>query len=72
MYNRNAMTPDPRVARAVEMLREEYGAQARAVARAPGRLEIFGAHTDYNEGYVAAIAIEQAAVVATYRSYRLQ
>lgn len=46
------------------MLREEFDAQASTVARAPGRLEIFGAHTDYNEGYVAAIAIEQAAVVA--------
>jgi len=48
----------------VEILREEFGAHASTVARAPGRLEIFGAHTDYNEGYVAAIAIEQAAVVA--------
>ncbi len=48
----------------MEILREEFGAQASTVARAPGRREIFGAHTDYHEGYVAAIAIEQAAVVA--------
>lgn len=34
------------------------------MSRAPGRLELFGAHTDYNEGYVAAIAIGQAAVAA--------
>ncbi len=49
---------------AVTALRTRLGARAEVIARAPGRLEVLGAHTDYNEGFVTAIAIEQATVVA--------
>lgn len=55
---------DQRAVRACELLRRHFGARAQVVARAPGRLELFGAHTDYNEGFVVAMAIGQAAVVA--------
>jgi len=67
LYNRSTAPgagDDPRVTRARELLRSTYGVGAQTVARAPGRLELFGAHTDYNEGYVASIAIRQAAVAA--------
>ncbi|MFW5866257.1 MAG: galactokinase [Armatimonadota bacterium] len=37
------------------------------VARAPGRLEVLGGHTDYNEGFVLAVATEQATVIAAAR-----
>ena len=40
------------------------GREPAVVARAPGRLEVLGGHTDYNEGFVLAVATEQATAVA--------
>ena len=36
-----------------------YGATPTVAARAPGRLEILGNHTDYNQGFVLSCAVEQ-------------
>ncbi len=36
-----------------------YGRPATGAAQAPGRLEILGNHTDYNEGWVLSCAVEQ-------------
>ncbi len=36
-----------------------YGAPPTVIARAPGRLEILGNHTDYNQGFVLSCAVEQ-------------
>lgn len=55
------------VAAARRGLRAHFGRCAEVVARAPGRLEVLGGHTDYNEGLVTAIAIERATVVAGAR-----
>ncbi len=52
---------------AVAALQARLGAQVEIAARAPGRLEVLGAHTDYNEGFVTAIAVERATVVAAAR-----
>jgi galactokinase len=38
---------------------EFFGREPVAVAQAPGRLEILGNHTDYNEGFVLSCAVEQ-------------
>ena len=44
---------------------ERHGACTGAgLARAPGRVNIIGEHTDYNEGYVLPIAIGQNTLVA--------
>jgi galactokinase len=38
---------------------EAYGAEATVLSSAPGRLEILGNHTDYNEGLTLSAAVEQ-------------
>ena len=37
-----------------------YGEKPTVVSKAPGRLEILGNHTDYNEGVVLSAAVDQA------------
>ncbi|MEO5661114.1 MAG: galactokinase [Polaromonas sp.] len=49
-----------------------YGALPQAVARAPGRVNLLGEHTDYNDGYVLPIAIAQQTRVAMRRSSQPQ
>lgn len=53
--------------RAVAHLSEGWDRRRQVIARAPGRLEVLGGHTDYNEGFVLAVATEQATVVAAAR-----
>ena len=43
---------------------DHFGVRPRVVARAPGRLNIVGEHTDYNEGLVLAFAIRQSVLAA--------
>ncbi len=38
---------------------EVFGAHATFLARAPGRVNLIGEHTDYNEGFVLPMAIER-------------
>jgi galactokinase len=41
-----------------------YGKAARWVARAPGRVNLIGEHTDYNDGFVLPMAIERNVEIA--------
>ena len=41
-----------------------YGAKPAIVAYAPGRIEVLGNHTDYNEGYVFSAAIDKGTFFA--------
>ncbi len=41
----------------VEKFTSKYGAAPEIVSYAPGRIEVLGNHTDYNEGYVLSAAI---------------
>jgi len=43
----------------IELFEESYGQRPQAVAQAPGRLEVLGNHTDYNEGFVLSCAVGQ-------------
>ncbi len=43
---------------AAEKFRLHYGVAPSAAAYAPGRVEILGNHTDYNEGFVLSAAID--------------
>ncbi|MDB5868947.1 MAG: galK [Polaromonas sp.] len=45
-----------------------YGAAPEAEAGAPGRVNLLGEHTDYNDGFVLPVAIPQQTQVAMRRS----
>jgi galactokinase len=58
-------TPLPeRVAALKAAFAVQYGAPAEIVVRAPGRVNLIGEHTDYNDGYVFPIAINRSVLVA--------
>jgi galactokinase len=41
-----------------------FGREPRWVVRAPGRVNLIGEHTDYNDGFVLPLAIDRAAWIA--------
>jgi len=47
-----------------ELFSKAFGAQPRVIGRAPGRVEVLGNHTDYNEGFVLSAAIDRYLHVA--------
>lgn len=55
--------PD-RLARLRQDFQELFGGSPAAVVKGPGRVELLGNHTDYNEGFVLPIAIDRAVYVA--------
>ncbi len=44
-----------------------YGHQPTWIASAPGRVNLIGEHTDYNDGFVFPMAIERYAIIAASR-----
>ncbi|MBK5256490.1 MAG: galactokinase [Vicinamibacteria bacterium] len=51
----------PPISRAsvVQGFRKRYGADPESVVRAPGRVNLIGEHTDYNDGFVMPMAIDR-------------
>lgn len=49
---------------AFHAFQERLGRPPTVVVRAPGRVNLLGGHTDYNEGYVLPVAVDRAAWVA--------
>jgi galactokinase len=43
---------------------EIFGEEPATVVRAPGRVNLIGEHTDYNDGYVLPVAIDRSVLVA--------
>ena len=43
---------------------EVFGGEPATVVRAPGRVNLIGEHTDYNDGYVLPVAIDRSILVA--------
>jgi galactokinase len=58
------------VERASEMFAKCFGAPPLWKAAAPGRVNLIGEHTDYNEGFVLPMAIERFTVLVANRSTR--
>src|SRR5680860_1309130 len=51
------------LARLRDTFRARYGSEPR-LFRAPGRVNLIGEHTDYNDGFVLPMAIHREVVVA--------
>jgi galactokinase len=51
-----------------QAFRAAFGAAPEVMTQAPGRLEILGNHTDYNEGTVLSVAVDRATFVAAAAS----
>ena len=50
--------------RAAAAYKEHFGAEPKAVVSAPGRVNLIGEHTDYNDGHVLPCAVERRVAVA--------
>ncbi len=48
----------------VDAFGDAFGGQPEVVVRSPGRVNLIGEHTDYNDGFVLPIAIERATWLA--------
>jgi galactokinase len=46
--------------RVIEAFRQRFGKRPLLVIRSPGRVNLIGDHTDYNDGFVLPIAIDRA------------
>ena len=55
------MTPETQVTRTFQ---QRYGVAPAFVVRAPGRVNLIGEHTDYNDGFVMPMAIDRATWIA--------
>src|SRR5690606_8093095 len=55
----------------IEQLCQQYartfGSEPRWIVAAPGRVNLIGEHTDYNDGFVMPMAIERYVVMAAGR-----
>ncbi|MBM3957451.1 MAG: galactokinase [Gemmatimonadetes bacterium] len=61
MHERN---PGARLRTAVDRFEELYGPGTCRLFRAPGRVNLIGEHTDYNDGFVLPMAIDLDVVIA--------
>jgi galactokinase len=52
----------------MDCFKNAFGAVGEICARAPGRVEVLGNHTDYNEGYTLSCAIDKEVYVAAGKS----
>ena len=51
----------------VETFRTRFGEEPEFLVRAPGRVNLIGEHTDYNDGFVLPMAIDRAVWIALRR-----
>ena len=59
---------DDTVGEAGRLFEKRFGRRPRFAASAPGRVNLIGEHTDYNDGYVLPMAIDRWAVVVADRA----
>jgi galactokinase len=61
------MMRDALEARVIAGFRAAYGRTPEVLAFAPGRVNLIGEHTDYNDGFVLPCALERGTIVAVAR-----
>jgi len=61
------MTPKELASQTAQQFGNVYGRQPSWIAAAPGRVNLIGEHTDYNDGYVFPMAIERYTLIAADR-----
>jgi galactokinase len=54
---------DQRIEMLVASFREHFGGEPELMVRAPGRVNLIGEHTDYNDGFVFPVAIDRDIMV---------
>ena len=64
------MSLDLMMDRTTELFRRCFGHAPRWVVAAPGRVNLIGEHTDYNDGFVLPMAIERHIVIAGDTQYQ--
>jgi len=50
---------DPRTQSLIELFQQHFQAEPTAVAIGPGRVNLIGEHTDYNDGFVLPVALKR-------------
>lgn len=60
------------IAALTQLFRAQFGDAPDLVARAPGRVNLIGEHTDYNDGFVLPCAISRQTMVAARRRHDRQ
>ena len=50
--------------RVTDEFQQRFGSPPGAIVRAPGRVNLIGEHTDYNDGFVLPMAIDRAIWIA--------
>ena len=50
---------DERTEELVEQFRQHFGGEATLVSAGPGRVNLIGEHTDYNDGFVLPVALKR-------------
>lgn len=48
----------------IQKFKDRFGEPPKRIVRAPGRVNLIGEHTDYNEGFVLPMTIDRAAWIA--------
>ncbi len=63
-YTKNCLSDEPDLAKRIEVLSDKfdelYKHDPEIVIRSPGRIEVIGNHTDYNEGYALSACISKS------------
>jgi galactokinase len=62
------MAEQATIDRAKQAFAERFGGVPDLIAQAPGRVNLIGEHTDYNDGFVLPMAIDRGTVVVARRT----
>ena len=62
------MSLDLMAERSAELFAKCFGHAPRWIVAAPGRVNLIGEHTDYNDGFVLPMAIERHIIIAADRN----